>query len=586
MSKRSHKLSLAAVAVGFFSLLPSRLGSDALVITKAMTATTIAEVWVAEGSITVELEIGVQDLQGFRNLVPDSIYERLGHDPKPLVTRLAEFFREDLTFRIGEGPPLPGRVEEMEARRRVRRDEITGEPLPVVEEEGEPVVFARLRYRLPGRPKVLRVKPPKNESGLAEATIGFVLYHRDLPVNDFRYLGTEETLRLDWKDPWFTKFDNRNLWRQYDQPISAFLYVEPYEVRKEVVLRPLDLAPWLDLGLEGKEVISVDEQEDIKRKVVEFLAEKNPVKIDGEVAEGQLDRVHFIFRNLKTSGVIDPPQDLDAFSATLGVIFYYPTDGLPQEVTMEWELFNDRIQYIPSSATDEAGALPYRLMPDDSVLKWQNFLKNPTIPGQVSIQSPPAWRRLWMVIAVLGCGLGLAFLAVRYGRRVVGGELPPPRILVAATVLVLVGALTLPSAIKPSYVSDDEAGEILTGLLKNVYGAFDYRDESVIYDTLERSVSGGLLTEIYLETRRGLELENQGGARAKVNTVDMLEASQEPLSSEKGFVARSKWNVAGSVGHWGHIHQRTNQYVAEFVVKAIDGVWKITKLDLIHEERL
>jgi hypothetical protein len=66
----------------------------------------------------------------------------------------------------------------------------------------------------------------------------------------------------------------------------------------------------------------------------------------------------------------------------------------------------------------------------------------------------------------------------------------------------------------------------------------------------------------------------------------MLEASQEPLSSEKGFVARSKWNVAGSVGHWGHIHQRTNQYVAEFVVQAIDGVWKITKLDLIHEERL
>ena len=305
------------------------------------------------------------------------------------------------------------------------RDEVTGAPLPVVGEEGEPVVFARLLYPLPGRPKVIRVKPPRDEKGLARATIGFMLYHRNLPVNDFRYLGTEETLRLDWKDPWFTKFDNRNLWRQYDQPISAFLYVEPYEVRKEVVLRPLDLEPWLDLGLSGKEVISVDEQEDIKRKVVEFLAEKNPVRIDGRVAEGILDRVHFIFRNLKTSGVIDPPQDLDTISATLGVIFYYPTDGLPQEVTMDWELFNDRIDYIPSSATDEAGALPYRLMPDDSVLKWQNFLKNPTIPGQVAIQSPPEWRRVWMVLAAVVSGLGFVWLAVRHGNKVVRGQWPP-----------------------------------------------------------------------------------------------------------------------------------------------------------------
>jgi hypothetical protein len=34
----------------------------------------------------------------------------------------------------------------------------------------------------------------------------------------------------------------------------------------------------------------------------------------------------------------------------------------------------------------------------------------------------------------------------------------------------------------------------------------------------------------------------------------MLEATQEPLSGEIGFVVECKWNVAGSVGHWGHIH--------------------------------
>ena len=158
--------------------------------------------------------------------------------------------------------------------------------------------------------------------------------------------------------------------------------------------------------------------------------------------------------------------------------------------------------------------------------------------------------------------------------------------LAAGAVLILVGVWALPQAISPSYVSDEEAGEILNGLMKNIYGAFDYREESVIYDILERSASGDLLTEIFLETRRSLELENQGGARAKVNSVQMLEASQEPLGTEIGFIAQCKWNVSGSVGHWGHVHQRANQYVAQFVVRAIDGVWRITQLELLQEERL
>ena len=455
------------VAIVVTLALPVAVRPDALVITKAMTATTIAEIFVEDDHVRLELEIGVPDLAGFPSLLPDPLYERLGHAPEPLAERFPRFFREDFVIRPDGGAPLVGRIEEMKARPRVQRDEVTGEPLPVADEEkAEPVVFARIVYPLKAHPRTMSIGLPHGADG-PSASIGFVLYHRGLPVNDFRYLGREETVRLDWKDPWFSKFDNRNLWRQYDVPVSAFLYVEPYEVRKEVVLRPLDLEPWLDLGLEGREVISVAEQEDIKRKVVEFLAEKNPVRIDGEVAEGILDRVHFIFRNLKTSGVIDPPRDLDTISATLGVIYYYPTDGLPQEVTMEWELFTEQIQYIASSATDEAGALPYRLMPDDSVLKWQNFLKNPTIPGQVSIQRPPAWRQLWMILAALASGLGLGFLAIRYGRQVVRGHGPLRRVLVGAAVLVILGAVALPRAINPSYVSDEEAGEILTGLLKS-----------------------------------------------------------------------------------------------------------------------
>ena len=432
--------------------LPSRLDSDAIVVTKAMTASTIAEIYIEEAAIRVELEIGVPDLEGFRDLLPDGIYEKLGHDPQPLAKRVPRFFREDLAFKTDGGPPLVGRVEAMEGRRRVLRDEVTGQPLPVADDEGEPVVFATLTYPFHGRPKVLTLQPPRDELGNANVNIGFIVYHRGLPVNDFRYLGAEETLRLDWVDPWYSRFDNRNLRRQFDAPISAFLYVEPYEVRKEIVLRPKDLQGWVDLGLEGKEILTVDEQEDVKKKVVEFLAKRNPITIDGKPVEGTLDRVHFIYRNLRTSGVIDPPRDLDLISATLGVIFYYPTSGLPNEVTLKWELFDDRIVRVPSSATDEAGALPYILLPDDPVLKWQNFLKNPTIPGLVEVQAPPKLRRLWFVLLTLVSTIGLIFLATQHGRSALRGKLPSWKVFAGTLSLAALGVFAVPQVARPSYV--------------------------------------------------------------------------------------------------------------------------------------
>ena len=53
----------------------------------------------------------------------------------------------------------------------------------------------------------------------------------------------------------------------------------------------------------------------------------------------------------------------NAEDGTLGVIFVYPTDGLPEEVTMEWDLFNERIQMVPAAATDQAGPFPQFLEP-------------------------------------------------------------------------------------------------------------------------------------------------------------------------------------------------------------------------------
>lgn len=125
----------------------------------------------------------------------------------------------------------------------------------------------------------------------------------------------------------------------------------------------------------------------------------------------------------------------------------------------------------------------------------------------------------------------------------------------------------------------------MSGLLHNVYRAFDYRAEEQIFDVLDRSVEGALLERLYLETRRGLVLANQGGARAKVKQIELVELAAEP-AADGGFLATATWNVAGSVGHWGHIHDRRNQYRAVLDVAPRDGVWKLVDLEILEEQRL
>jgi hypothetical protein len=134
-------------------------------------------------------------------------------------------------------------------------------------------------------------------------------------------------------------------------------------------------------------------------------------------------------------------------------------------------------------------------------------------------------------------------------------------------------------------MNDERLQQLVGSLLHNVYRAFDYRGEEVIYDVLEKSVSGELLTDIYLETQNSLVLANQGGARVKVKTTEVNNAELVERNGNSMTIA-SDWSVSGSVGHWGHIHQRSNGYRANLKISEIDGVWKLTGLEILEEQRL
>jgi hypothetical protein len=246
---------------------------------------------------------------------------------------------------------------------------------------------------------------------------------------------------------------------------------------------------------------------------------------------------------------------------------------------MDWDLWMDRAPMIPCASVDQAGPLPTFLEPDFRVLEWQNFLKNPEIPTLTVLRPPPGmlqramsvWGRWLLLLAAV------LTLALWVRRR-------DPRSAVAASVLLALFAGGFWWS-RDAALSDERAGEVVGGLLHNVYRAFDFRDEERIYDLLAQSASGDLLEQIYLETRRGLELQGQGGARARVKEVEVTDLSAR--SAEGGaFDATTTWNVGGSVGHWGHVHQRRNRYRAELRVAPLDGAWKLVDLQVLEEERL
>lgn len=93
------------------------------------------------------------------------------------------------------------------------------------------MLFAELNYPFERKSGTLTIIPPLGKGGLPDAPIGFIAYHKEVPVVDYRYLSEPARLILDWEDPWYSKFENKALKRWLQSGMMTFLYIEPFEVR-------------------------------------------------------------------------------------------------------------------------------------------------------------------------------------------------------------------------------------------------------------------------------------------------------------------------------------------------------------------
>ena len=126
-------------------------------------------------------------------------------------------------------------------------------------------------------------------------------------------------------------------------------------------------------------------------------------------------------------------------------------------------------------------------------------------------------------------------------------------------------------------------------LLMNVYTAFDYSEESDVYDALARSVDGKLLDDLYRRIHRGLVMDDHNRAIARVTAVELLETEvpdPEAAVEAERFEVTARWRVDGTVVHWGHAHIRIHEYAARYAIARTTRGWRIVDQVMLEQVRI
>ena len=413
-----------------------------------------------------------------------------------------------------------------------------------------------------------------------------------------------ETFQFDWEKPILSKDASAEDWEQWfdDQREKnlgitsysssySFVYIERHEVRHEVLIPLATLATFIDIERKDPSFLDIEEQAAAARKIEAFFAFGNPVRIDSVEVKPVFDRIDFYGLDLRDFAVQAEKRRVSMASGRVGVIMSYSTKGTPTHVELEWDKFNDALKSIDAIvfAFDKIETAQFSTFLTNNTYVWNEPDREQLPPITDVSFAPPK-----MDVPLISMGLiAVAFICLLSG--VVS------RVNWTGTVLLVAGFggaawlttdLNQVQVVDPFgevVVEDDQARQVFAQLHKNMFRAFDYHEESDVYDALARSVDGDLLRELYLDVNRSLRVKEQGGAAANVDEVNLLEGSKTKLSASQqgsaGFGYRCKWNLIGTIEHWGHIHQRTNQYDAEFEVKVRDEAWKITSMKIVDEEQ-
>ncbi len=190
-----------------------------------------------------------------------------------------------------------------------------------------------------------------------------------------------------------------------------------------------------------------------------------------------------------------------------------------------------------------------------------------------------SWR---FIILLLFVGVAGIFPAVRK-RGVVFCSIA---LILGSVSGYMIGKVPIRGIVFNTIPSEEKTNQILQGLLLNMYRSFGYSDEDAVYNQMSKSVSGDLLTAVYLQNRNVMRIDEEDQAKVYIDRLDIREIESLSTVKGEGFSALVRWDVYGSVNHWEHIHYRCNSYKAKITLMPKGKYWIITHFGLIDEERI
>jgi len=155
-----------------------------------------------------------------------------------------------------------------------------------------------------------------------------------------------------------------------DAPIRVFAQVEPFETRLEAVMKLDSLG--LDLG--AAETLPIAAQEQVLADALKLLAGRTVVAVDGEVATPAFGRIDFVTKS--DTGVLERPDPVPekVAEAWIGIVWSYPTQGVPQELRVRWGAFPEG-SAVPAVLVDPEATRSRELTSDQPELVWKNELR-------------------------------------------------------------------------------------------------------------------------------------------------------------------------------------------------------------------
>lgn len=564
---------------------------------------TEAQVFVAGNSARMRIQLFAEDLFLFHDLQPGDFDVLPPEELQRGLDAHGNFLLEKVAIRDKLGELYKGRITD------VQPFEIPEEGIPVDDLMLHSATY-ELEYPFEEPPEFLTLQQNiSDENFIFPSEMKLTLHQAgtDLTYTEVLKPGAVQTLRFDWSgdsladdateeewEAWFDRQREATLGITSYSSVYSFIYIEPAEVRHEILVPLASLRTILPLEHEDPAFVSVDEQDGVRSLIREWLAEQNPTTINGTRIEPEFTRIDFYGLNLRDFAKQAEQRRVSLASGRVGIILTYAAPDYPvRDVSLNWNLFNSslrKIQSVVFAYPDSLQRFEFSRFnePEDNILRWQ--ADGATVPASgervMAEIPPPAMMRIPIASLILiTVAVGLAFCLPRHRLRNTAACL----VLAAVTFPFARVAVKDPFA-DPPEIASGTARSVFEELHAGAYQALDFGSEERIYAELADSIDGPLLETVYLQLRKGLQLREQGGAVARVRSVEYVEgekASDAPAADLwPGFRFRSRWTVSGTVEHWGHVHERQNQFCALFSVEPRDGFWKITDMQIEDQKSI